>query len=118
MEIGNTNLGQDDYLKLMISQIKNQDPLDPVKNKEFISQMAQMTQVHGISEMNSNIEQLTSFNQLSSAASLVGRNVEYNAEDADTTYSGTVDQVTRNGGKTLFSINGTNVTADKIISVH
>ena len=48
-----SSLGQDDFLKLMMEQLQNQDPFNPTDNTQFISQMAQLTSVSGISEMNS-----------------------------------------------------------------
>lgn len=44
-------LGQTDFLKLMLEQLKMQDPTDPVDNKEMLAQMAQFSQLSGITEM-------------------------------------------------------------------
>ena len=44
-------LGQGDFLRLMMEQMKMQDPFDPVDNKEMLAQMAQFSQLSGISEM-------------------------------------------------------------------
>jgi flagellar basal-body rod modification protein FlgD len=71
-------LGQEDFLALMIQQLKNQDPLKPMENGEFIGQMAQFSTVSGIAEMSKSIAGLTdAFNsgQALQAASMVGRTV-------------------------------------------
>lgn len=71
-------LGQEDFLALMIQQLKNQDPLKPMENGEFIGQMAQFSTVSGISDMSKSIAGLTdAFNsgQALQAASMVGRTV-------------------------------------------
>ncbi len=71
-------LGQEDFLALMIQQLKNQDPLKPMENGEFIGQMAQFSTVTGIADMSRSIGGLTdAFNggQALQAASMVGRTV-------------------------------------------
>ncbi|MEQ1803381.1 MAG: flagellar hook assembly protein FlgD [Gammaproteobacteria bacterium] len=71
-------LGQEDFLALMIQQLKNQDPLKPMENGEFIGQMAQFSTVSGIADMSKSIAGLTdAFNsgQALQAASMVGRTV-------------------------------------------
>ena len=45
-------LGQNDFLRLMTTQLKEQDPFDPVDNQAMVAQMAQFSSVAGISEMN------------------------------------------------------------------
>ena len=73
-----SSLGQDDFLKLMMEQLQNQDPFNPTDNTQFISQMAQLTSVSGISEMNSNLAALTSSmysTQMLDASSLIGKDV-------------------------------------------
>lgn len=51
-----TNLGQADFIRLMTTQMKLQDPTDPVDNKEMIAQMAQFSQLSGIDKINSTLE--------------------------------------------------------------
>ena len=83
-------LGQQDFLALMTQQLKNQDPLKPMDNGEFISQMAQFSTVTGISDMTKSIANLTdAFNsgQALQAASMVGRTVLTEASAAN--FSGT-----------------------------
>lgn len=75
--VGN-QLGQEDFLKLLVAQMKNQDPANPADNGEFLSQIAQFSMVSGIDDLG------TSFNGVASslytaqamqASSLVGREV-------------------------------------------
>jgi flagellar basal-body rod modification protein FlgD len=71
-------LDQEDFLELMLAQVKNQDPFEPMQNGEFIAQMAQFATVDGIQEMQKSIGSLNatmSSNQALAASSLVGRNV-------------------------------------------
>lgn len=73
-----TELGQEDFLMLMIEQFSNQDPFQPMENGEFIAQMAQFSQVSGIAEMSQSLERLSqslSSNQALQASTMVGRAV-------------------------------------------
>ncbi len=72
------NLGQEDFLALMITQLQSQDPLKPMENGEFIGQMAQFSTVTGIAEMTTSVNELASaYNsgQALQAASMVGRTI-------------------------------------------
>lgn len=83
------NLGQEDFLALMITQLQSQDPLKPMENGEFIGQMAQFSTVTGIAEMTKSVSSLTeAYNsgQALQAASMVGRTVLTEANAAK--YSG------------------------------
>jgi len=72
------NLGQDDFLSLMIAQVRNQDPFEPMQNGDFIAQMAQFATVDGVNGMQSSLAGLNkslNSSQALAAADLVGRSV-------------------------------------------
>ena len=71
-------LGQEDFLELMIAQVRNQDPFQPMENGEFIAQMAQFATVDGIQEMQKSVSALNATmasSQALTASTLVGRSV-------------------------------------------
>jgi len=71
-------LGQTEFLDLMITQLKNQDPFSPMENGDFISQMAQFSSVTGLAELQQSFDKLATSlqsNQALQASSLVGRTV-------------------------------------------
>ena len=76
---GNKNtLGQEDFLKLMTTQLQNQDTFAPMDNGDFIAQMAQFSTVTGITEINSNLTNLGSKlepNRVATAAQFLGHSV-------------------------------------------
>lgn len=75
---GSQELGQEQFLMLMLTQFRNQDPLKPQDPTEFLSQLAQVSSVAGISEMKNSIATLADSlyaGQALQAASVVGRNV-------------------------------------------
>lgn len=74
--LGKENLGQNDFMKLMLAQMKNQDPFSPMDNAEFLGQMAQFSTVSGISEINNSMSSLADSlksSQMLNAASLVDK---------------------------------------------
>ncbi len=71
-------LGQEDFLKLMTTQLQNQDPFAPMDNGDFIAQMAQFSTVTGITEINNNLSSLGSKlepNRVATAAQFLGHSV-------------------------------------------
>lgn len=55
---GMDSLGQGDFLRLLTVQMQQQDPFDPVDNKEMLAQMAQFSSLAGVSETNAKLEQI------------------------------------------------------------
>jgi len=76
---GSPILGKDDFLKLLMTQMSNQDPLNPTDDTQFVSQLAQFSTVEQMSNMNDTLSSLltaqASANQISDV-SLVGKSVE------------------------------------------
>ena len=74
----NSQLGQEDFLALMVAQLQNQDPFKPMENGDFLGQMAQFSTVNGLQELNDKFAGLSanlSGDQALQAASLIGREV-------------------------------------------
>ncbi len=71
-------LGQDAFLELMIAQMRNQDPMSPMENGEFIAQLAQFSTVTGVQKLQNSFDSFVNSmqsNQALQAASMVGRSV-------------------------------------------
>lgn len=78
-------LGKDDFLKLMMAQMQNQDPLSPMDNKDMVAQMAQFTSVEQLVNIS---EKLTAMSQsLGNNSGLIGRVVSW----LDSTKTGNYD---------------------------
>lgn len=81
-----TSLGQADFLRLMTEQLKNQDPLKPLDNAQFLGQLAQFSTVQGIDKMQSAMQAVASVmesDQTLRAAALVGREALVEASTLD-----------------------------------
>ena len=75
----NNEIGKDQFLTLLITQLKNQDPLDPMKNDQFAVDMAQFSQVEQLVSINENLKKSGS-GDLGSLASYLGREVVTGAD--------------------------------------
>lgn len=74
-----TDLGKDDFLKLLLNQMSNQDPLNPVTNQDFVAQLAQFSSLEQLTNVNTQLTTMTT-NQTSqssaNAVTFIGKNVE------------------------------------------
>jgi flagellar basal-body rod modification protein FlgD len=91
-------LGQNDFLKLMIAQLQSQDPLSPGNTNEYVSELAQFTQV----EQTTN---LANASELSGAVQLIGRTVDY-ASPTGGSGTGKVTSVQSSANGTTVTIEG------------
>lgn len=89
-------LGQEDFLKLMTTQLQNQDPFKPMENGEFLGQIAQFGMVNGIQDLQKSFSSLGSSlvsNQALQASSLVGRTVLVEGEGVHLSQSQSVSGI-------------------------
>ena len=102
-------LGKTAFLELMLAQIRNQNPLDPAKNEEFVAQLAQFSSVEGIQNLNESMEGMASAFKASltlNAASMVGRSVMV-----------PTDTVLMEGGGFVGSVNNTETSGHLVVEI-
>lgn len=110
-----SELGKDDFLKLLITQLSNQDPTSPMEDTEFISQMAQFSSLEQMTNMSTSFSKMAAFINSSEAASTLGKTVELNVGDTVTT--GVVEGATR-GENPQILVNGMYYSMDKINAIY
>lgn len=96
-------LGKDDFLKILITQLQYQDPTSPMQDKEFIAQMAQFSSLEQMTNMNEGFQKLAGLLASSEAAQVLGRSVTIS--DGADKVTGIVTQVVR-GEFPLVAVNG------------
>jgi flagellar basal-body rod modification protein FlgD len=115
-----TNI-QMDYMKLLITQLQNQNPLEPLDNNEMASQLAQFSQLQQLESMNSNFASVLAATERTYANSLIGKEVSFTSENqsgAEVITSGTVEEVINNVDGEIILVAGNNtLTLEDIISV-
>jgi flagellar basal-body rod modification protein FlgD len=107
---GKTNtLTQNDFLKLLVSQMENQDPTNPQSDTEMAAQMAQFTSLTQATAMSSSMSMMQ-------ANSLVGSTVTLQV-DSSTTANGVVTGVIMDSGTPEIQVNGSNYTMSQVLSI-
>ncbi|MBP2072904.1 MULTISPECIES: flagellar hook capping FlgD N-terminal domain-containing protein [Thermoanaerobacterium] len=107
-----SELGKDEYLQLLVTQLENQDPLNPMDDKEFIAQMAQFSALEQMLNLNS------SFNAVK-AYSLLGKTISANidTDGNSSTITGKVDVVKFDGSNYYLEVQGSYIPLDSVTSV-
>lgn len=107
-----------DFLTLLTVQLRNQDPIEPVNQENFISQLSQFSMLEEMESLNSTFEEVLKFEQLGQATNLVGKQAEFTDEATGTTKSGIVEGMIANEGPINLLINGERVGLDLVSSVY
>lgn len=90
--VATDGLGKDDFLKILITQLTNQDPTAPMEDREFIAQMAQFSTLEQMTNLSSEFGKLAGLLQSGQAVSMLGKTVDVVLGAA--TITGRVDEVT------------------------
>lgn len=111
-------LGQDDFLKLLITQFTNQDPLSPMKDTEYVAQMAQFTSLEQAKTMTSTMSQLRSDQHVMQANGMIGRTVELQPDSSTgISTTGVVTGVSMEKGEPLIVINQVPHSLSEVLSI-
>ncbi len=113
-KVKSSELGKDDFLKILITQLQNQDPTKPMEDKEFISQMAQFSSLEQMTNMNQAFGDMANRLSASSAMNFLGRTVQY--QEGENTMTGTVDAVT-GGDYPQLLVNGRYFDMNDVLQV-
>jgi flagellar basal-body rod modification protein FlgD len=108
------NLGRDDFLKILITQLSYQDPTSPMEDKQFIAQMAQFSTLEQMTAMASDFSKLTSMLLGNEASAALGKGVEI--AEGERSIQGMVQAVTR-GEAPQVLVNGNFYDWENVIKV-
>ena len=111
-----THLGKDDFLKLLMTQLQHQDPLNPVDDKAFMGEMAQFSQLEQITNLSQSMTKLNFSTQVANASSLIGRQVTWTGQDG-TTATGIADRVSIDGTTVSIGIGTTTIAPSQILTI-
>jgi len=96
----NQGLDKDAFMKLLVTQLQNQDPLEPTQNQEFVAQLATFSSLEQLEELNDNTVAMIALNQsnallsqLTQSSALIGKSVSWLDPQTGQPTTGTVDSV-------------------------
>ncbi|HEX5741594.1 MAG TPA: flagellar hook capping FlgD N-terminal domain-containing protein [Pilimelia sp.] len=111
------SLGQDAFLKLLVAQLRYQDPTNPSEGAEFLAQTAQFTQVEKLNELAESTAAMLSAQTMLGASNMVGRTVTYTDADG-VTATGKVVSASVSGTSPTVKIGDSSVPLSSITTVH
>ena len=101
---GKQMLGADDFMKLLTTQLTSQDPMNPMKDTEFISQMANFTSLEQMRSLSKSFDTFTSDQKMAAAPAYLGRQVTITDPSGEIT--GIVEAIKLKDGKPAVVVNG------------
>jgi len=112
---------QMDYMKLLVTQLQNQNPLEPLDNKDMAAQLAQFSQLQQMETLNGSFSGVLNSVQRSYASSLIGKEVSFEATGADgavATKTGEVEEVTmEDDGSIILTVDNQRVNLSDVTSI-
>jgi len=98
-------LGKDDFLKLFVTQLQHQDPMNPMQDSDFMGQMASFSSLEQITNLAAANERIAASLSSNGAIGLIGRTVTY-TDESDQIHTGVVEKVTTAGGVPSLTVSG------------
>ncbi|MFP4055883.1 MAG: flagellar hook capping FlgD N-terminal domain-containing protein [Candidatus Brocadiia bacterium] len=108
---------QDTFMKLFLTQLKHQDPMEPMDNYEFTSQLAQMGQLEQLSNMTSQFEQVMRYQEFGYASQLIGKEVAYVLPGAEGPRTGVVSGVRLQDGEVQLVVEDSTVPLSSVTDI-
>lgn len=113
----NFKLKTEDFIKMMITQLQNQDPLEPAKNEQLLAQMSQIGQLQSTEALQSSLKTLVMQNNLGASSSLIGKEVQGQTPSGDK-IGGIVNSVRVEGEDIVLELdNGQNLQLGRVTSI-
>ncbi len=106
-----------DYLNLMVTQLRYQNPLEPMDQSDMTAQLAQISQLEQLEKVNSRFSDVLQAAERQYAASLIGRDVSFDAGDGETTLTGPVLGVALGAGGVLLQVGSQVVDLDDVYTI-
>jgi len=101
----NNVLGKDDFLKLLVAQLQNQDPMNPVNDQEFMGQMAAFSTLEQVTNLAASSDQMTATVATDQSIALIGHQVTYTNAEGEAV-EGEVENVDFSGESATLTIGG------------
>jgi len=113
----NFALQTEDFIKMMITQLQNQDPMEPAKNQELLAQMSQIGQLQSQTTLTDSLKSMVLQNNLGAAGNLIGKAVQ-GVDSTGKAIDGLVNSVRVQDGNVFLELdNGKTLEMSKVLSI-
>lgn len=112
-------IDNDDFMTLLLAQLKNQDPMKPMDSSEMMGQIAQLNSLNALISIKDSLDAMTKSQNMSYAASLIGKTITAipDKNDPSNVVQGVVTSMTNFEGTTLVQVDGQDVEISTIVEV-
>lgn len=106
---------RDQFLHLMVTQLQNQNPLEPTSQEDFLQQLSTFSMVEGIEKLNLNFGQMLKMQELTQGSQLIGKTVEFSSSNG--TERGIVEAARQVDGAIVLTVGGKSVPLDDVFAI-
>jgi flagellar basal-body rod modification protein FlgD len=111
-------MGKDSFLKLLVTELRHQDPTQPMADKEFIAQMAQFSSLEQMQNMSTAMTSLNKKARMSEAYDLIGKRIEAFNPQTNQKIEGVVSHIVRSGDDINLVVGGNKVSPDDVSAIY
>lgn len=114
---GPHDLGKQEFLMLLVAQLRNQDPLNPMQDREFITQLAQLNALEQMQQLNRTLAAVTELTVLGQVSTFLGKLVAGIERGTGELVEGIVTRVTVMDGDVVLDVGGKQVEVRDVVSI-
>lgn len=111
-----SSLGKDAFLRILTTQLSNQDPSSPLEDKDFIAQMATFSSLEQLTNLNKAFEKFSS-NQMSQYAASIGKEITWTEEGATAPIKGVVEGVSTQNGSYFYIVGEEKIPVEAVTEI-
>ncbi|MBT2657794.1 flagellar hook assembly protein FlgD [Bacillus sp. ISL-18] len=111
-----SKLGKDDFLKILTTQLANQDPSSPLEDKDFIAQMATFSSLEQITNLNSAFSKFAN-QQTGQYAASIGKEITWTPENSTTPQTGVVTGISNQGGNFYYLVGSQKIPMENVTEI-
>ena len=113
-----SSLDRDAFLKLLITQLQNQDPMSPMKDADFIAQLAQFASLEQMQHLNDGFDAVGKSALASHAFAMIGKTIDYVDLSTGSVVTGQVDSVSFAGGWPKLNVGSSAIELGSVLTVY